>query len=107
MEYVHVPEGEEIQTAAGVYQITEEVLEYKGKRVLYVRSEAQGPVISCCGGGCLAKGSIFVKGWLIEGKSRREDGKLVSEVEPITDVQEQQEIMGILSSKYPTGNVYF
>lgn len=107
IEYVHLPQGEEIQAAAGSYQVTEEVLEHGGRRVLYVRSEAEGPVISCCGSGCLAKGSIFVKGWLIEWKSRSENGKFISKLEPIVDPREQKEIREIIESKYQTMNIYF
>lgn len=107
IEYVHVPEDEEIQAAAGTYQIGEEILDYKGKKILYVRSEAQGPIISCCGSGCLATGSIFVKGRIIEWKTRNDKDKLVSRLEAIKDTREQREIKEIIEAKYQTANVYF
>lgn len=107
IEYVHVSPGEEIEAAAGCYQLEEGVLEYKGELILYVRSQTQGAIVSCCGSGCLPKGSVFVKGRLIEWKSQRDNGKIVSRLEPVTDPQEQQEIRKIIQSRYPMMDVYF
>jgi hypothetical protein len=107
IEYVHLPEDEEIQAAAGAYRANEEILDYKGKDILYVRSEAQGPVISCCGNGCLTAGSIFVKGRVVEWKTRNYKDELISRLEAIEDTKEQQEIKEIIEAKYETANIYF
>jgi len=106
IEYVHVSQNE-VEAAAGTYGVEEKMLEYQGRRVLYVHSEACGPVVSCCGSGCVSGSSIFVKGWVIEWKKQSEDGKLISKLEPIGSAETQQEIKEILKSKYQTASVYF
>jgi hypothetical protein len=107
IEYVHMPEDEEIQAAGGSYRIKEEILDYKGKDILYVRSEAQGPISFCCGSGCLSAGSIFVKGRVIEWKTRNDKGELVSQLEAIEDKGKQQEIREVIKDKYKTSNIHF
>jgi hypothetical protein len=107
IEYVHISQNE-VEAAAGTYGVEERVLEYQGRRVLYVHSEACGPVVSCCGsGGCVSGSSVFVKGWVIEWKKQSEDGQLVSKLEPIGDAETQREIKEILKSKYQTAIIYF
>ncbi len=107
IEYVHMPEDEEIQAAGGSYRIKEEILDYKGKDILYVRSEAQGPISFCCGGGCLSTGSIFVKGQVLEWKTRNDKGELVSKLEAIEDTRKQQEIREAIKAKHKTSNIHF
>jgi len=107
IEYVHMPEDEEIQAAGGSYRIKEEILDYKGKDILYVRSEAQGPISFCCGSGCLSAGSIFVKGQVLEWKTRNDKGELVSQLEAIEDKGKQQEIREVIKDKYKTSNIHF
>jgi hypothetical protein len=107
IEYVHMPEDEEIQAAGGSYRIKEEILDYKGKDILYVRSEAQGPISFCCGSGCLSAGSIFVKGRVLEWKTRNDKGELVSQLEAIEDKGKQQEIREVIKDKYKTSNIHF
>ena len=107
IEYVHLPEDEEIQAAGGSYRIKEEILDYKGKDILYVRSEAHGPISFCCGSGCLTAGSIFVKGQVVEWKTRNDKDEFVSKLEAIEDTREQQEIKEVIGAKYKTSNIYF
>jgi len=107
IEYVHMPEDEEIQAAGGSYRIKEEILDYKGKDILYVRSEAHGPISFCCGSGCLSAGSIFVKGQVLEWKTRNDKGEFVSKLESIQDTRKQQEIREVIKAKYKTSNIHF
>ena len=107
IEYVHIPEDEEIQAAGGSYRIKEEILDYKGQDVFYIISEAQGPISFCCGGGCLCAGSIFVKGRIIEWKTSNGRAEFVSKLEPIEDKREQEEIREIIKAKHNASNIQF
>jgi len=107
IEYVHIPEDEEIQAAGGSYRIKEGVLDYKGKDILYIISEAQGPISFCCGGGCLSAGSIFVKGRILEWKTSNDRAEFVSKLEAIKDKREQEEIREVIKAKYKASNIHF
>lgn len=82
--YVHSKPWEQYIAAAGSYTIeAERRVEFEGRDLLYVK--AHGVFDStCCGvGGC---GYVFVPGFILSWKSTvNDEGKEVSEVEPITD----------------------
>ena len=107
IEYVHIPEDEEIEAAAGSYRIKEGVLDYKGQDVLYIISEAQGPISFCCGGGCMSAGSIFVKGRIVEWKTGNDRAEFVSKLEAIKDKREQEEIREAIKDKHKTSSIHF
>ena len=107
IEYVHMLEDEEIQAAGGSYRIKEEILDYEGKDILYVRSEAHGPISFCCGGGCLSAGSIFVKGQVLEWKTRNDKGEFVSKLVAIQDTRKQQGLREAIKDKYKASNIHF
>ena len=107
IEYIHIPENEEIEAAGGYYQVREELFEYKGKDVLCIRSEAHGPISFCCGCGCVTAGSIFVKGRVVEWKTKNEEGDFVSRLEIIENTKDQQDIRKILEAEYKTSNIHF
>jgi hypothetical protein len=107
IEYVHIPEDEEIQAAGGSYRIKEEILNYKGKDVLYLISEAQGPISFCCGSGCLSAGSIFIKGRVVEWKTSNDKAEFVSKLEAIEDKGEQEEIREVIKAKHKTSAIHF
>jgi len=107
IEYVHVPEDEEIQAAGGSYRIKEEVLDYKGSDVLYIISEACGPISCCCGGICSSMGSIFVKGRIVEWKTSKDKSEFVTKLEEIEDRREQEEIREVIKAKHKATNINF
>ena len=107
IEYIHLPEDEEIGPSGGSYRIKEEILDYKGRDILLVKSESDGDVSFCCGCGATGAGSIFVKGRINEWKRKNERDEPVSKLEEIRDAQEQREIKGIIEVKYKTSNVHF
>jgi len=41
-EYIHLPESEDIGPEGRSYQIKEEILDYKGRKVFCVKAEAGG-----------------------------------------------------------------
>ncbi len=106
MEYIHLPEGEDIGPEGRAYHIKEETLDYKGKKVLCIWSEAGGG-ITFCDGSCVHEvSSLFIQGYIVDWKVKGEDN-LISKLEAITDLKEQQEIKGILGAKYATSNIYY
>ena len=107
IEYVHISEDEEIETSGGYYQVKEKLLDYKGKDILCIRSEARGPISLCCGCGYVTAGSIFVKGRVVEWKTKNEAGDLVSKLETIEGTKEQQDIRKILEAEYNTSSINF
>ena len=106
IEYIHLPEDKDVGPEGRSYRIKEEILEYKGKKVLCIRSEAKGG-ITCCDGSCVQElKSLFVTGYIINWKIKEKD-KLVSKLEAIKEPGEQQEIKGMLGTKYGTSSIYF
>ncbi|MHC1585287.1 MAG: hypothetical protein ACXQS7_03355, partial [Candidatus Syntropharchaeia archaeon] len=95
LEYTHTELDEDVKTISGYYiPEKEERLEYNKKEVLYV--VGQGMIdSSCCGvGGCRY---ALIPGYIVNWKKKRnEEGFPVSEVEPISDKKEQEEIRKII-----------
>jgi len=106
-EYIHLPESEDIGPEGRSYQIKEEVLDYKGRKVFYVKAEAGGGITFCDGSCIQALNSFFVKGYITEWKTKNEKVEFVSKLEAIGDPREQQEIKEILGAKYGTSSIYF
>jgi hypothetical protein len=99
-EHVHQLIGEEIRSIAGYYMVLrEDVLEYKGREVLYL-VEAAAADTSCCGGAGL--GFIMVPGYINTLKARQnEEGLWVSDVDRIGDEQERRELTTLLLKDNP------
>ena len=105
--YAHVTEGEDIGFDGRSYKIAEELLDYKGRKVLYLNSEASG-VSFCDRSYAMHLGSINVKGYVVRWKyGTNEKGEALSEIEPITEKEEQQKISKILRASYNIGTVNF
>jgi len=107
IEYIHIPEDEEIEGGGGAYQIREDILQHNGRELLCVRSEAHGNLSFCCGCGCTAAGTVFVKGHVLDWKAENEKGELVSRLETIGDPTEQERIRRLIEARYGTSNVQF
>jgi hypothetical protein len=78
------------------YSLNEELLEYRGRKVLYQYAEASN-ITFCTGTGVPWLGSMSVKGYVARWRyGTNEKGEALSEIEPITDPAEQREIRGLL-----------
>jgi hypothetical protein len=105
--YVHVTEGEDIGFEGRSYRIAEELLDYQGRKVLYLNSEASG-VSFCDRSYAMHLGSINVKGYIVRWKyGTNEKGEILSELEPVTDEGEQREISKLLKVRYNMPAVRF
>lgn len=104
--YTHRPLGEEVRSAAGYYVLEEEKrLTYRGRDLLIVR----GSMVvdsSCCGsGGC---GFVHVAGYVLAWKTRRSlTGEAVSEIEPIRNQAEREEIRKWITVQERVAQVQF
>jgi len=101
--YAHEELGKEVRSISGGYTlIEEERLRYREREVLYV-AEVDN---SCCGtGGCRF---INIPGYVVSWKGEKADsGLTVSEIEPITEEEEQKEIKNLLDKKYPHSQINF
>ena len=105
--YTHFPEGEDIGFEGRSYSITEGLLEYRGRKVLYLNSEASG-VSFCDRSYAMHLGSINVKGYVVKWKyGTNEKGEALSQIEPVTDEGEQREISKFLKVRYNVSAVRF
>ena len=98
VRYVHPELGKDIPTGiAGYYTPEKEVrLPFKGREVLYVRGTAVLEA-SCCGTGKWPYATV--PGYLVNYKSLEQDGRAVSEVEPIVEAEEREQLRTILEEK--------
>jgi hypothetical protein len=105
--YVHVAEDEDIGFEGRSYRIAEELLDYQGRKVLYLKSEASA-VSFCDRSYAYHLGSINVKGYVVRWKcGTNEKGETLSEIEPVTNEAEQREIIRLLRSNYAISSVRF
>jgi hypothetical protein len=105
--YLHVAEGEDIGFEGRSYRIAEGLLDYKGRKVLYLKAEASA-VSFCDRSYAYHLGSINVKGYVVRWKyGTNENGETLSQIEPVTDEAEQREISGLLKSGYNMSTVGF
>jgi hypothetical protein len=105
--YAHQPQGEDIGFEGRSYSLAENLLEYKGRKVLYLNTEASA--ISFCDRSYATHlGSIIVKGYVLKWKTgANEKGEPLSEIEPVTDELEQREISKLLRDGYNIATVRF
>ena len=105
--YTHVPEDEDIGFEGRSYRITEGLLDYQGRKVLYLNSEASG-VSFCDRSYAMHLGSTNVKGYVVRWKyGTNEKGETLSEIESVTDEEEQREISKLLKVRYNVPAVRF
>jgi len=105
--YVHVTEGEDIGFEGRSYRLAEELVDYQGRQVLYLKSEASA-VSFCDRSYAYHLGSINVKGYVVRWKyGTNEKGETLSEIESVTGEGEQREISKLLRSSYNISTVRF
>jgi hypothetical protein len=93
--YAHTPQDALIEDKRFT-TTTESMLEYKGRKVLYNYAEATA-ISFCSASGASYAGNMIVKGYVVRWKyETNEKGEPLSEIQPVTDKAEQQEISQIL-----------
>ncbi len=104
--YRHTNLGEDIVTGiAGTYTPEKEVrLPYNGREVLYVVGEAI-LASSCCGVGNWVY--VAVPGYILKWHSSNDDGVAVSDVEPVGDAAEREDIRKIIERAESTDRIQF
>jgi len=105
--YRHGPQQEDVGSEGKQYSITEGILEYQGRKVLYQYVEALG-ISFCTVTGAAYVGNINVQGYVVRWKYGNNDkGEALSEIQPVSDVQERQEIGKLLWPTCGTSRVNF
>jgi hypothetical protein len=99
LKYVHQPLNEEMRSIGGYYKVLEEgVLDFEGRKVLYLVKGAHVDT-ACCGEGGMAY--MDIPGYLTSWKSEKNvDGLDVSEVKRIRDSAAQKKVRKILAERY-------
>jgi hypothetical protein len=93
--YAHQP-GDPVLDEKRFTTSSERTLDYKGRTVLYTYAEASA-ISFCSASGASYAGNMMVRGYVVRWQYGRNDkGEAISEVEPITDKAEQEEISRIL-----------
>jgi hypothetical protein len=105
--YTHLPEDRDIGFDGRSYSLREELLEYKGKKVLYLNTEASA-VSFCDRSYAYHLGSVNVKGYVIRWKfGANEKGEMLSEIELVNEDTEKQEIVRLLRANQNVSAVHF
>lgn len=105
--YIHLPEDRDIGFDGRSYSIKEGILEYRGRRLLYLNAEASA-VSFCDRSYAYHLGSVNVKGYAIRWKfGANEKGEMLSEIEPVNEETEKQEIVKLLRANQNVSAVYF
>jgi hypothetical protein len=105
--YTHLPEDSDIGFDGRSYSIKEGILEYRGRKLLYLNAEASA-VSFCDRSYAYHLGSINVKGYVVRWKfGANEKNEMLSELEPINDETEKQEIAKLLRTNQNISAVHF
>lgn len=105
--YTHLPEDRDIGFDGRSYSIKEGILEYGGRKVLYLNAEASA-VSFCDRSYAYHLGSINVKGYVVRWKfGANEKNEMLSELEPINDETEKQEIAKLLRTNQNVSAIHF
>lgn len=92
--YVHPPTDDGLEERR--FSLSEGILEYRGRQVLYHYSEATS-VSFCTASGSPFVGNIHVRGYVLRWKySTDNNGQALSQIEPVIEEQERQEIRSLL-----------
>jgi len=93
--YAH-PLGDPVLDDKRFTTSTEHTLDYRGREVLYSYTEASA-ISFCSASGANYAGNMNVKGYVVRWKyGADEKGEALSEIEPIIDKKDQEEISHIL-----------
>jgi hypothetical protein len=105
--YAHLPQNEDIGFEERSYSVTEEIVEYQGRRVLYLYVVASG--ISFCDRSYAPYlANANVKGYVVRWRFGTDDENAsLSEIEPIEDDDERQAITQLLRTDHNISTVNF
>jgi hypothetical protein len=103
-ELVHQKLGIEVRAPAGFYTpIEENMITYKDKKVIYILGS------NCIDGSCCGTANwsyIQVPGFLLRERVRKDTAdQAISEIDTITNSNDQQAIRKLLSVKYPDAHI--
>ncbi len=109
MEYVyaHLPQNEDIGFEERSYSVTEGLLEYRGRSVLYLHVDASD-VTFCDRSYASYLVSVNVKGYVTRWRyETNEKGEALSEIEPVTDDEGKRAISDLLRTSLNISTVNF
>jgi len=105
--YSHLPEQEDIGFEGRAYRLTEGLLDFQGRQVLYLCAEAS-EITFCDRSYAAHLASINVKGYVRRWKyDTGEHGEPISELEGIADDEEKREIGRLLRASHNMPTVNF
>ena len=105
--YTHLPENEDIGFRERSYSVVERLLEYAGRKVLYLFVEAS-EVTFCDRSYASHLASLNVKGYVTRWKyDKDERGEALSEIEPIENEEDKREITDVLRASHNISTVNF
>jgi hypothetical protein len=105
--YTHLPEYIDIGFDGRSYSIKEGLIEYRGRKVLYLNAEASA-VSFCDRSYAHHLGSINVKGYVVSWKfGSNKKGEMLSEIESVNEEAEKQEIAKLLRAEQNASAVHF
>jgi hypothetical protein len=105
--YTHLPQNEDIGFLERSYSATENILEYKGKKILYLNVEAS-EITFCDRSYASHLASLNVKGYVMRWKyDTNAEGEALSEIKYVADEDEKREITSILRASHNISTVNF
>ena len=105
--YAHLPVDENIGFNERSYVVTEGLLKYRGRDVLYLHVVATA-VTFCDGRYASSLGTIGVKGYVSRWRYGTNDkGEPLSEIDPVTEAEDRRAISSMLRDKYGVPTVNF
>ena len=105
IEYIHLPQSEDLGPKGRSYRITEKVIEFRGKKILVLETEASD--ISFCDSSYACQLRTFVvKGYIKKWKFRTSPGSMdISMLEPLEDDEEKKQLHEYLRKTYNIENI--
>lgn len=105
--YAHLPQDEDIGPQGRSYSVTEEILEYQGRRVLYLYVVAS-EITFCDRSYAPHIVNINVKGYVVKWKyGTNEEGETLSEIDPIREDAERRAISKLLCASRHVSTINF
>ena len=104
IEYIHLPQSEDLGPKGRSYRISEKVIEFRGKKILVLETEASD--ISFCDSSYTCQLRTFVvKGYIKEWKFRTSPESMdISLLEPLGD-EEKKQLHEYLRETYNIENI--
>ena len=105
--YAHLPPNEDIGFDERFYSVTEGMLEFRGRKILYLLVDATD-VTFCDRSYACHLASINVKGYVSDWKyGTDESGQALSLIEPVENEADRREISGLLRAEHNMSAISF